>query len=516
LGVSFLFFFVALCGCSSKEAPPTPKDKLETESSSEVLNARNGWMGRYAGQDEKLGQMLSAQEGWFHLRDMDLFSAMEDFEGSAEQGYRIGSARTYLELMDFFKSLDSFSLDMEFRFLASLGDGATPDQSLRRAFILLRKEDAAGAMAALATVGEEKNRYLSALGNFWAKTLEGKSSAEKFPPDNLRPADENERLIGKIVCFLAKLPCAESKGDSPYDLAMSDLNEGRPKASFLAMQMLDFSSDNGGVHPRLFNYPMLNRCLAEMTLDVLGTSGGTSDSGQTAFLAARAHEYLGNFLKAAALYQQAGSAVWDAGDEMWVFSPYHGPEEASVLAGVYRGGALIRGGRKEEGLEVWKSLEPSALSGSLAVALAGLKAELNVPESADGGQSPTASLDEMRNAASMLSAGEEGEVLYLLYSARIAAASRMAAKFFLLKGNPAKALDVISQAHYKTAGYKPSFGNTPAFMADLARIYASAGQFAVAGAITFELEKSFPAARTAQDSLKRLYGQRAGGEAPPR
>lgn len=469
-------------------------------------------MGRYARQDEKLGQMLGAQEAWFHFRDMDLYSAMEGFEEFKGRSDKVGAARTYIEFMDLFSSLDEFSLELELQFLAALGDGATLEQKLRKAFILLRKKDVSGARAEFKTA-EGASPFLLALGEAWASAIEG-TPPTAFPlPGNPKPADENERLVGRIVCFLAKIPYSAPSGDTPYDQAIKGLSEGLFKGSLLALQMVDFASDNGGVHSRLFIYPLLNRSIAEILLSALGTP----DSAGTAFLAAAAHEALGDFLGAATLYRRAAEGGGRDGDELWVFSPYHGAEEASEMANIYRGATLMRGGMQEEGLEVWRRMESVGIKSPLAAAsLARLKGALSAGRQAEEGEYALSCLKSMRQAVSLLPSGEEGEVLYLLYSTRLAAASRLAANFFTEKGEFGQALDIMSKAHHKTEGYRPNFGNTPGFMTDLAKSYAYSGDFAVAGAIVFELENSFPSVRAAQDSLKRLYGQRAGGEAPPR
>jgi hypothetical protein len=74
----------------------------------------------------------------------------------------------------------------------------------------------------------------------------------------------------------------------------------------------------------------------------------------------------------------------------------------------------------------------------------------------------------------------------------------------------------MERAHRKATGFRPDFVNDPAFLVDLSRAYAEAGDYAPAVAVLFELSRQYPSVRLAYESLKRLYAAHTGGETQPR
>jgi hypothetical protein len=266
--------------------------------------------------------------------------------------------------------------------------------------------------------------------------------------------------------------------------------------------------------PDLFAYLLLRRAHALEALSALGEP----NSAEAAFLAGRALEHLGEATASAAMYERAAGPA-APGDAAWLFSPILGTQEAARLSWARRGELLGASSQKGEREALWGRALTEEGGGSLlataAVAAAQARQGAEKPFA-----NPAAAAEEALVAAAGLAAqlptGERDNLLSALYPARVAAVAQSAAAIHLMAGRPRRALDLLEQAHRKAAGYRPDFVNRPAFIVDLARAYAAAGEYAPAVAALFEMSRRYPESRLAYESLKRLYAARAGGGSQPR
>ncbi len=506
-----------LLGCTGGQTPagaaPPPGVSPGVSVASEAEPTRAGWMGRYSRRDAGLAALLASHPGWSHYRDMDLLEGLQFFAGSPKAADVLGAARSYLALADLFGALDGLFLEVEAAYLDGLGARAGGPERARRAHVRLRLGDLAGARAEFDAPAPEGQVYPWALGRAGVAALGGDApGAEALRARLPAPGSDGERNLGEAACYLWGLPGAGG-GRGPYGQAVAAFRTGDLTGGILSLQMLDLQGGQAGADPGLFLYPLLRRAFAGLALAALGDAAAPDE----AFLAGLAREHRGEWPAAAQAFDRAARGSGPGQDAAWLFSPLHGAGEAAEVARVAAAGARYRAGERAGALQAWRAAL-AAPPGPLALAwLAASQAELASPAPLD---------DPTRSAAAALAAvaaapaafqGEGAEQLVsLLYPARLAAVSRLAARVERRLGDRRRAADLLDRAHSKASGYRSNFVNPPAFLADLAREDAAAGNYATAVAVMFALAGDNPSARLAYESLKRLYASRSGGEAPPR
>ncbi|TLN01963.1 hypothetical protein FDZ71_13340, partial [bacterium] len=110
-----------IAGCSPSvdsggKAAQLANAKLKT---TEAERLKSSWVVRYAQRDEKIGKLLSGQEGWLKYREMELADALDSFQAGNSPEEKIGRARAALALAETYDALDGFYLDMESQYLKS-------------------------------------------------------------------------------------------------------------------------------------------------------------------------------------------------------------------------------------------------------------------------------------------------------------------------------------------------------------------------------------------------------------
>ncbi|MDF1553532.1 MAG: hypothetical protein P1P84_10745, partial [Deferrisomatales bacterium] len=118
-------------------------------ASSEAAAVAQGWMGRFSRREPDLASLLQSNPGWGYLRDMDLFAAVQSFEGGGRPADRIGAARAYLALADLCGALDRLLIEVEGSYFASRAGPLSPAQRARRMMVLLRAGETAAVRAEL-------------------------------------------------------------------------------------------------------------------------------------------------------------------------------------------------------------------------------------------------------------------------------------------------------------------------------------------------------------------------------
>jgi hypothetical protein len=471
-------------------------------------------MGRYSRRAEGPRKLLTEQQGWERLREMALFEAVQLFLGSERPSDRIGARRCYLALADLFASLDELFLDVESAYLESLGSAAEPHDRARRGFIRLRRAESKRAAAEFLDPGPEGFGFLWTLGRAGIAAQEGRGDEARAilaaaPP----PPDDEALALAQVCSYLWRIRCQwEPKG--AYGRALSAFQQGDLATGVMALQMLDFAADTMGADPHLFLYALFRRTFAGLVLSVAGDDAASEE----AFLAAQAHEHLGGYAEAAELFRRVDRGAGSGSDAAWIFSPYHGRDEAIQVAGVRLGAALYRAGQQADGLETWRRMFAAGDLNALAIAtLAAFQLELGAsgPLAAPN-EAVATSLAAVLEAPTGFGALEETELLASLYPVRVAAVSRLAARVQRRTGSARTAAQLMGHAHRKSSGYRSDFVNPPAFLAELAGVRTDVGEYASAVAVMFELAREYPSARLAYESLKRLYASRTGGDAPPR
>jgi len=501
-----------LLGCPGGQTPAGETPQAGAPAGAEVEQTRAGWMGRYSRKDPAFAALLSGHPGWAHYRDMALLEALQFFAGSEKAADRLGAARSYLALADLFEALDGLFLEAESGYLEALGARAVGPERARRAYVRLRLRDLAGARAEFDAPAPEGQGFFWGLGRAGVAALEGDgAAAEALRVRAPAPGSEGERVFGEVGCFLWGLPW-EGGGRGPYGQAIGAFRRGDLTTGVLSLQMLEFKAGDTGADAGLFLYPLLRRAFAGLALAVVGGGTGPED----AFLAGAAQEHLGEWPAAAQAYGRAAAGSGPGQAAAWLFSPLHGTAEAAEVARVAAGTALYRAGKKADGVQAWRDAL-AASPGPFALALlAAAQAESGALEPLGAPEKTAAAAVAAVTAAPAAFQGEGAEHLLALYPARLAAVSRLAARVERRRGERRRAADLLDRAHSKTAGYRSGFVNPPAYLADLARESAAAGEYASAVAVLFELAGENPSARLAYESLKRLYASRTGGEAPPR
>jgi tetratricopeptide (TPR) repeat protein len=448
------------------------------------------------------------------LRAMALLEAVQQFVDSQQLSDRIGAGRSYLALADLFAALDRLLLEAESAYLDSLGDEAGAAQRARRGFVRLRQGEVERAGIEFDGPAPQGFEFLWGLGRAGVAALGGRESeAREWAESSSPSADEVAPTLASVCCDAWGLVCSyEAVG--PYGRALRAFGRGDLAGGIMALQMLDFTSSGWGPDPDLFLYRLLRRGFAALALG----AAGDAVSGEEAFLAARASDHLGDYEGAAERYRRVGVSQTNEADAAWIFSSYHGRDEAAQVAEILCGAALFRAGREAEALAVWRRSVAAEDLGTVARAtLAALQGELGVNEPLESpDRAIEASLAAVRDAPGAFPAGETAELLASIYPVRLAAVSRLAARVYERRGEVQKAVEVMERAHRKSEGYRPDFINPPAFLVDFARARMEAGEYASAVAVMFELARERPSTRPAYESLKRLYASRAGGEVPPR
>lgn len=461
-------------------------------------------MGRYARKDPEIARLLSGGDGWRALRDMRLYDAIQVFS-AAPPGP--GLVRTYQAFSDLYGAMDDLFLETEHLYLSRAPSG---DRALveRRGWVALRRGDLAEARAVFGAEGSRPRSYPAALARagiaFWQGDMDRvRVLARQAPP----PQTETDKVLGLVACYLWGVPCPT--GDrSPYGQALDAFRQGDLASGVLALEMIDFNRVGDGPGADLFLYELLQRGFG-------GLAANGAGQIPSPYWAGRGFEAQGRWDKAAASY--VADRTDGSGPAPWLFSPVHGGQEAAELGRVRAGAALFRAGRRAEGLALWRKVaggDPTPLT--LAV-LAGFQAELGLSEPlGDPVESARAAVRAVERLPERLPPGPESAAVAELYAVRRAEVARWAARALWARGLDSEALQVLDAAHQKGQGAHPDFRNPPAFLADLARAYARAGQFAPAVAILFDLTREYPSARLAYESMKRLYASRSGGGVPPR
>jgi tetratricopeptide (TPR) repeat protein len=423
-------------------------------------------MGRYSRRDEGLRVLLSSQEGWGKYRDMALFEAAGLFKGGAAEADHIGAARSYLALADTFAALDELFLGVEVGYFEALASGASAGERARME-AARQRQTAAGAQG----------------------------------PDPAAVEKQVRNLSGK------------SAGRGAYARAAQALVEGAPAEALAALQRLEVTRVSRAAGPDLFAYLLYRRACAGLALQALGKTG----TPETAFLAGLAREHLGDDAGAAVQYAAAEEGKGTGADAAWLFSPCLGAGEAARLAAVRRGAILQRAGRPAEALAAWQRAVQGAPGPLVTAMLADCQVRSGASKPLDdpAGAVETA-VAQAAGVPALLRPGGPDDLLPSIYPVRVAAVSRAAADALRRTGKGRRTQDVMERAHRKATGFRPDFVNDPAFLVDLSRAYAEAGDYAPAVAVLFELSRQYPSVRLAYESLKRLYAAHTGGETQPR
>lgn len=467
-------------------------------------------MGRYASRDEALRVLLSSQEGWGKLRDMELFEAADLFSSGGSDTDRLGTARTYLALADAFASLDELLLATESVYLDSLGDRAGPLEQARGGLVRIRRGDLAPARSLFAKGPPPAARGAWAVGAAGLAAADGRAAEGAALPAGV---GDGEADLASVAGYAWAGRAGRAGG--PFGRAARALAAGDFGGALTVLQRLELARAPRAAGPDLFTYLLLRRACAGLASKALGEPT-TPDA---AYLAGLAREHLGEDAAAVALYARAEAAQQNGLDAAWLFSPCLGAREAARLAAARRGGLLARRGSRDEAAAAWQKALGAGEPGPLARA--------TVAEMRAGGSAQAAAPDVVAEAAAAVTEAAEvppllpkdgagGDLLPSLYPARTAAVARAAASVYRRAGQSRRALEVLERAHRKATGYRPDFANDVAFLVDLARSYADAGDYAPAVAVLFDLSRQYPQARLAYESLKRAYAARTGGETQPR
>jgi tetratricopeptide (TPR) repeat protein len=472
-------------------------------------------MGRFALRDPELAALLAGQAGWGLLRDMELGRAAEAFGAWETPADRVGAARAWLELAALHAALDGIVLDAEAAYLDGLGPDADPAARAARGLVALRLGDRETARSAFGpSAPADAGTTARALGRAALAALDGdEEGARRLGAQVPPPGAGEEASLVQAGCFFWGLPCPENPG-GPYGTAVAALGAGDAAAALEALR------GAGEGAPAIFFYPLLRRACAMLA----GAAVDGAGSPEAAFRRAEAWEHMGRWAAAAEDFRRAagGAGVPDpadaAGAAGWLFSPLHGREEAGRLARVAEGAARYRAGERAEGLALWRAVLADGDPGPLVFArLAAEQAEAGAAEPlASPAAAAAEALAAVAAAQGRLPEADGARVPPALYAVRVAAVSRLGARVARAQGDRRRAADLLDGAHLKASGHRPDFINPPGYLAELAREYAAAGEYAPAVALLFSLAGQYPEARAAYESLKRLYASRTGGEAPPR
>lgn len=461
--------------CTQGVAPPLALAAVPG-ATSEAVAVAQGWMGRFSRREPDLATLLQANPGWGHLRDMDLFEAVQSFEAGDQPADRIGAARAYLALADLCGALDRLLIEVEGAYFASRAGTLSPAQRARRLVVLLRAGETAAVRAELGVGAPE------GFGFTWQL-----AAARLAPPQGgsrpaLKPDGAAEREMGQVAGYLWGLPPGPG-GTTPYDQGVAAFRAGDLTGGVLTLQLLEFSSVGDGPGPELFLYQLLERAFAGLTLGSLEGIDGPAAQ----FLGAVARGHLDDEVAAEALYRGAATSAEPAVPAGLLFSPFSGSAELQAVARVRAG-------------------DPPAAGAGPLEALAGARTAAAVD----------AALGQLAETPMLAGGGQAAAVLAELYAARRTAGARWAARVLWGLGENQRALDTLGAAHRKSSGYRPDFVNQPGFLVDLARGRQRVGKYAPAVAVLFELAAEDPSVRIAYESLKRLYASHVGGEVPPR
>jgi hypothetical protein len=123
----------AFLGCTPEkgEQAAAPKDDAI------VVRLQNGWLGRFGARDAKISELLTAQEGWAKLQEMELFEAIRLFSTAPGRASGIGAARTYTEMASMYGAIDDLMREVEITYLTALDD--TPKGVAERVGLLKLK-----------------------------------------------------------------------------------------------------------------------------------------------------------------------------------------------------------------------------------------------------------------------------------------------------------------------------------------------------------------------------------------
>lgn len=469
-------------------------------------------MGRFGSRDPQLAALLAEQPGWGLFRDMELGLAAEAFGGADAPAGRVGGARAWLELAALYDALDGLVLEAEAAYLDGLGPQAGARVRLDRGLAALRLGDLETARRALGDPPPaEAGGAAWALGRAALAALEGDAAGARrqWAQAPFAAAGEDEDLL-YAGCFLWGLPCPRQPAGA-YAAAVAALERGDAPAALEALR----GGAGTGAPAVFFYYPLLRRACATLAAaQVAGEQGPAA-----AYWGAEARAHLGRWGDAAREYGRvADGAAEPSGPAGWLFSPIHDREEAARLARVAEGAARYRGGERAQGLALWRGVLAGGDPGPLVLArLAAEQAEAGSAQPlASAAAAAAEALAAVAAAQSRLQETEGAPVPPALYAVRVAAVSRLGARVARAQGDRRRAADLLDGAHLKASGHRPGFVNPPGYLADLAREYAAAGEYAPAVALLFSLAGEVSEARAAYESLKRLYASRAGGEAPPR
>ncbi len=470
----------------------------------EVRLCRDGWMGAYARRSDEVAALLTGGKGWVSFREGRLYDALQAF--SATGAPEPGLVRTYLAFADLYAALDGLFLETEALYLGEAA-GGDPALEARQGWVALRRGDRAAARRAFGDAAAPRGGYLGVLGRAGLAYLEGDADRlRRLTREAGSPETEQDRVMGLVACYLWGVPCPTGNR-SPYGQALDAFRQGDLASGVLALEMVDFNQVGRGPGPDLYVYELLRRGFGGLAAEAARPLPAPFWAGLGAAAQGRWEDAAASFAK---------TPVRQAVD-IWLFGPVAGPGEAPGLARIREGAALYRLGRKADAIARWRDAlrdDPGPLA---LVTLAAVQTELGAPEPlGDPVESARAALRTVRSLPERLGEAPDAATLAELYRVRQAEVARLAARVFWGRGLDQEALEALDGVHDKAQGARPDFRNPAAFLADLARAYARAGQFAPAVGILFDLAQEFPSARLAYESLKRLYASRTGGEVPPR
>lgn len=478
-------------------------------------------MGRFGRRDPELAVLLAGQPGWGLLRDMELGRAAEAFGASETPADRVGAARAWVELAALHAALDVIVLEAEAAYLDGRGPEAGTRARVDRGLIALRLGDLETARSAFGHPAPEAGGSAWTLGRAALAALEGdEDEARRLWAQAPALGTAQDVAVAQAGCYFWGLPCPKDPGGA-LGTAVAALREEDAPAALEALR------GGGEGAPPVFFYPLLRHAYA--LLAAAQTAGMASL--EAAFWRAEAWKHLGRWGAAAEDFRRAAESAAvapglaeaaEAAEQGevagWLFSPIHGREEAARLARVAEGAARYQAGERAEGLALWGGALAGEDPGPVVRArLAADQAEAGVAQPlASPAAAAAEALAAVAAAQGQLQETDGGLVPPAIYAVRMAAVSRLGARVARAQGDRRRAADLLDGAYRKASGHRPGFVNPPGYLAELAREYAAAGEYAPAVAILFSLAGEYPEARVAYESLKRLYASRTGGEAPPR
>lgn len=481
-----------------------------------VQRAEGGWIGQYAKRDDSVKKLLSSSEGWTRFRDMDLFESIRFFSSSTDPASRVGAARSYLELAEAFDALDGFFMDVETQYLDEMGMEAASGQRARLGFCFIRRGKLSRAKEVFGTDAPKDRKLHWALG----KIAMAAASGQKIDPrDELKrlgeSASKDNKAFVRVFAYTLGIDLP-LKDTGYYGQALTAIKSGDLFSSMVALQMLDNAGNAAEPGADIYLYYLLREVFAKMAVEAVKTL----DGAEAAYLLGQAKLLLGDADGAAEAFARArqGTENPAAALAARMLGPELDRAEAKGLAAVYEGLALSSAKKNDLAAKAWQEIVSGQPGGDYVKArLAAVAAEAGI---AGVVKDPSAAASDALSGANELGARaskmQGAEMASRLLDARAARVARDAAAVARKAGKQKEALDVLSQAHVKRQGNKPSFINPPSFFVDLARAYSENGEFAPAVEILFELSNQYSSSRTAYESLKRLYASTTGGGAPPR